>query len=95
MTTMGLTTGILAGVFIGGFLGWILSHLIDEVCGKIATVIGCVLIVFCLAGFGCSSEEKDFNHGVCPRCDTKYEAIERSHSETYYECPNCYFGTWY
>lgn len=38
--------------------------------------------------------EKNFNNGYCLQCGTKYQAIEHKNYMTYYECPECYFGTW-
>lgn len=95
MTTNGLIMGIFIGVFIGGFLGLLYSSDCKKRWSKIITTILFIIAFFCIAGFGFSSQEKSFNNGICPQCNTKYKAIEHKNSDTYYECPNCYFGTWY
>lgn len=40
-------------------------------------------------------ETRHFNNGYCYNCGTKYQALSRSQAGTYYECPDCYFGTYY
>ena len=95
MTTNGLIAGIFTGVFVGGFLGLLLSSDCHKLCRKAIIIIGFMMFFFCIAGFGFSSQEISFNDGICPRCNTKYEAVQHKNSDTYYECPNCYFGTWY
>lgn len=41
-------------------------------------------------------ESSQWNNGYCINCGTKYEAISRTHNgQTYYECPNCYYGCYY
>ena len=48
-----------------------------------------------ICGLGVKGEVENFNNGYCKKCGTKYEAITRKNSSTYYECPNCFYGTWY
>ena len=95
MTTNGLIMGVFVGVVAGGFLGLLWSTICGKWRSKIITVIVFMAAFFCIGGFGFSAQEEAFNDGVCPRCITKYEAIQHKNTSTYYECPNCYFGTWY
>ena len=95
MTINGLIMGILTGVFVGGFLGLLWSCLYTEWWSRVITVIGFMIVFFFISGFGISIQETSFNNGICPQCNTKYEAIQHKNNETYYECPNCYFGIWY
>lgn len=57
-----------------------------------------ILIVFgaiFISIFISTIEETNFNNGFCIQCGTKYEAISRTNNgQTYYECPNCYYGTY-
>ena len=95
MTTNGLIMGIFTGVFVGGFLGLLWSSNCNKLWSKALTIMGFMIVCFCIAGFGFSGQETSFNNGICPQCNTKYEAIQHKNGDTYYECPNCYFGTWY
>ena len=95
MTINGLMFGVFTGILIGGFLGLIWSSECTKWWSKAITIIGFMAVFFCIAGFGFSAQEKCFNNGVCIKCNTKYKAIEHKNSDTYYECPNCYYGTWF
>lgn len=60
----------------------------------IATI--CVGLFISLMVLICTFETHNFNNGYCINCGAKYEAISRSRNgQTYYECPNCYYGTYY
>lgn len=48
-----------------------------------------------LAVVASKMEYDTFNHGYCYKCGTKYNAVSRKASQTYYECPNCYYGTYF
>ena len=92
-----IVDGILLGVLSGGFCGILIANTFDNNSNLKKFVIICATIsIFSLiCVFGLKSQHDNFNGGYCPRCGTKYEAIQHKNSETYYECPNCYFGTWY
>lgn len=97
LTVAGIIMGIIMGIITGGIAylcacgtfrveqrwkRWLISII---VCG----------IFFTIAAFGYSAEEVQYNNGNCVYCGEKYKAIEHRHSSTYYECPNCRFGTWW
>ena len=48
-----------------------------------------------ICGLGIKGDVENFNDGNCKYCGTKYEAITHKNSSTYYECPECFYGTWY
>ena len=95
MTTNGLIFGIIIGVLVGGFGGLLWQQFFSHWWSKVLCVIFMMGIFFAIAGFGLSGQETAFNNGICPKCGTKYVAIEYRRGATYYECPNCYYGTWY
>ena len=83
------------GSLVGGFIGLIWSALFESKIEKFAIT---AMFIFAFSLFiyvGMSSEDKSFNNGYCIQCGTKYEAITRRNGNTYYECPNCYYGTWH
>lgn len=95
MTLSGIICGVLIASVVGGFFGIGIWSSSLKWYKKLLYQFLIWLVFFCVAGFGLSWEERDFNNGICPQCDTKYQAIQRRNSSTYYECPNCFFGTWY
>lgn len=49
------------------------------------------LAVIALIGLMIVGEAKNFNYGVCVRCETTYEAVDVTrHGQTVYVCPNCH-----
>ena len=62
---------------------------------KVISIIAIFILSFLFVYAGISGQEKDFNNGYCIKCNTKMQAIEHHRANTYYECPNCYFGTWH
>ena len=53
------------------------------------------IIIICIALFVgmLMLEAYQFNNGICRNCGAKLSAISRSkNGQTYYECPNCYYG---
>ena len=62
---------------------------------KFISIIVIFILSFLLVYAGINDREKTFNSGYCIQCNTKMEAIEHHRGSTYYECPNCYFGTWH
>ena len=87
--------GSLVGLFLGGFFGIIFSVNMQNKIKKVIVIFGCIIITGFIFTAILKSESDNFNNGYCPYCETKYEAIQRKNSQTYYECPNCYYGTWY
>lgn len=90
-----LIASLFLGCLTGGFLGLIWSTTVESKKAKFAiiTIFICAFSLFIYGGM--SSEDKSFNNGYCVQCGTKYEAITRRNGNTYYECPNCYYGTWH
>lgn len=105
MTISGILLGLFTGVVCGGFCGVCIIGIFEtlfEIKSKIKRWVFRILIIiltgiisFLIASIGFSNQEKTFNNGYCPHCNIKYEAIEYSHGETYYECPNCRVGVWW
>jgi len=62
---------------------------------KVISIIVIFISSFLFVYAGIGSQEKAFNNGYCIKCNTKMNAIEHHRGNTYYECPNCYFGTWH
>lgn len=87
--------GCFLGIIIGGFLGLMFTVNMRNKAIKIITICFCIVISSLIFTVMFKSESDNFNNGYCPYCETKYEAIQRKNSQTYYECPNCYYGTWY
>ena len=90
-----IISGCIIGLVLGGFLGVIFSVDMQNKIKKIAVIFGCIIIISLIWTAILKSESNSFNNGYCPYCETKYEAIQRKNSQTYYECSNCYYGTWY
>lgn len=91
-----LISSLFLGCLAGSFIGLLIWSTFAE--SKIAEFITITMFIFVfslLIYVGMSSEDKSFNNGYCIQCGTKYEAITRRNGNTYYECPNCYYGTWY
>lgn len=90
-----LIASLVLGSLVGGSIGFIWSMLLES---KIARFIITAMFIFAFSLFiyvGMSSENKSFNNGYCVQCGMKYEAITHRNGNTYYECPNCYYGTWH
>lgn len=66
---------------------------------KIKKILIKIFIIFLFFGMIigiCYFESKEFNSGYCINCNTKYNALSRTkNGQTYYECPNCYYGCYY
>ena len=62
---------------------------------KIISIIVIFISSFLLIYTGESEQEKFFNNGYCIECNTKMKAVEHRRGATYYECPECHFGTWH
>lgn len=97
MTISGILLGVFTGVVFGGFCGLCIISMFETKrwVFRILIIILTGIIFFLIASIGFSNQEKTFNNGYCPHCNIKYEAIEYSHGETYYECPNCRVGVWW
>lgn len=93
-----LITSLFLGCIAGGFIGLICSTSVESIKEKLAIITISIFCIFLISCFGMSFESKSFksfNNGYCIQCGTKYEAITYRNGQTYYECPNCYYGTWH
>lgn len=60
-----------------------------EIKWDISLIIGMILLIFFLM-FGTNAcSESDWNNGICPSCEVRYELRGASQSLKYYSCPNC------
>ena len=56
---------------------------------SVLTIIICFVLVFAIMiGFNCCFAS-DWNDGVCPECETRYELRGVSKYVKYYVCPEC------
>ena len=96
LTTAGIIDGIFIAITAGGFVGLIISNFINpkKRLSKVIIYLATCGIFFLIASVGLSAEEINFNKGYCVWCGTRYQAVERHRSSTYYECPECRFGVW-
>lgn len=90
-----LVGSLFLGCLVGGYLGLIWSTTVESKKAKFAIITIFIFVFFLFIYGGMSSENKSFNNGYCVQCGTKYEAITYRNGNTYYECPNCYYGTWH
>ena len=90
-------SGIILGIISGCLPGLGIANLFDNTkkSHEIIIIIATIAIFSIICGLGLKSENDNFNSGYCVECGTKYKAITHKNSQTYYECPNCYFGCWY
>ena len=52
-------------------------------------IIICFALIFAIMfGFNCCTAS-DWNDGVCPKCETRYELRGASKYMKYYACPEC------
>lgn len=92
-----LIGSVMIGVVVGSFLGL----MIGNNASRPRWWKTCIAIILCMTVFaaisyaGMSSEKTSYNDGDCYNCGEKYEAITHKRGQTYYECPECRYGTWY
>lgn len=60
----------------------------DDNYGCLNIIIGIALIFLIMIGVN-SCSESDWNDGICPKCETRYELRGVSKSLKYYSCPDC------
>ncbi len=64
------------------------SHDIDTTLNIIEIVICIAIIILIIVGTNsCSASE--WNNGVCPKCEIRYELRGVSRGFKYYSCPQC------
>lgn len=85
---------IIIGIMVGGFSGLYFAIMFDKKIYKILIISLSIITVSLFTMIGMKSEINNFNNGYCIRCGTKYEIVTHKNSQTYYECPDCYFGIW-
>lgn len=100
LTKQALLDGIIVGSIPGIFFGIIVVAIMGLLMTKknwfikaiTFIIVNIIFIGICFGGL--RSERINFNNGYCIRCGAKYQAIQHQRNQTYYECPECYFGTW-
>lgn len=55
----------------------------------IVVIIGCILIVIFLITTVNSCSASDWNNGICPNCEVRYELRGLSQGLSAYACPEC------
>lgn len=55
----------------------------------IGVIVGCVLIVIFLITAVNSCSASDWNNGICPNCEVRYELRGYSQGISAYACPEC------
>lgn len=56
---------------------------------SIAAIVGCILIVVFLITAVNSCSAPDWNNGICPNCEVRYELRGYSQGLSAYACPEC------
>lgn len=56
---------------------------------SIAEIVGCILIVVFLITAVNSCSSSDWNNGICPNCEVRYELRGYSQGLSAYACPEC------
>lgn len=56
---------------------------------SIAAIVGCILIVVFLITTVNSCSAYDWNNGICPNCEVRYELRGLSQGLSAYACPEC------
>lgn len=55
----------------------------------IGVIVGCILIVIFLITAVNSCSASDWNNGICPNCEVRYELRGLSQGLSAYACPEC------
>lgn len=55
----------------------------------IGVIVGCILIVIFLITAVNSCSAFDWNNGICPNCEVRYELRGYSQGISAYACPEC------
>ena len=56
---------------------------------SIAVIVDCILIVVFLITAVNSCSASDWNNGICPNCEVRYELRGLSQGLSAYACPKC------
>ena len=56
---------------------------------SIEVIVGCILIVVFLITTVNSCSASDWNNGICPNCEVRYELRGLSQGLSAYACPEC------
>lgn len=85
---------IIMGTILGLLAGRVFVYFLDRGIGvwvALPILMAVILVGLTLV----PSDESEFNNGYCIKCGAKYEAVDHRNNQTYYECPECHYGTWY
>jgi hypothetical protein len=55
----------------------------------IISIIMCIALVLCIMIGTNSCSAPQWNDGICPHCDTRYELRAANDGLKYYACPDC------
>ena len=56
---------------------------------NLLTILACVAICFGIMFLVNACSSSDWNDGVCPNCEVRYELSGASRGLKYYSCPKC------
>lgn len=98
-----MVVNIICGLVLGSTVGLVIFWLLDvfvfkqrgwkEITISVTIMLACVIASTAFMVHAANLENRNFNDGYCIQCGIKYEALTHYYGATYYECPNCYFGT--
>lgn len=60
-----------------------------ETKANLIVIIGCIVIVILIAVCTNSCSASEWNNGICPKCEVRYELRGVSRVFKYYACPQC------
>lgn len=66
-----------------------MNHNDVDTIANIITIIGCIVIAILMMVLVNSCSASDWNNGICPKCEVRYELRGASYGMKYYACPEC------
>ena len=61
----------------------------DELKINISLLIGLISLLLVLASCSNACSADEWNNGICPKCETRYELCGVYKMSKYYACPDC------
>ena len=58
-------------------------------CGSLLILIAVVILTVFVQAWHNKSVKEDWNDGICPKCEARYELVGIWSMSKYYACPEC------